>query len=327
MKKVLILVAIIFATTLTASAQFSGGSGTQADPYQITSKADMEELADVVNTSSYFYNGTQDKYYKLMNNITDSVQLMIGIYGHRDFKGDFDGNGYKITLALLHHTTAPDELALFCSNYGTIRNLVVDGYVNDNSSRCAGICRANYANIFNCKNLANIIGELAAGIAQYNDGTIDSCVNNGYISASGYPGAGGICVFIVDGDSISNCTNTGTVVATGGGAGGIVSQIATLISAAVVADCVNSGLIKGTNKVGGIVGISSGYCHITKCINTNVVEGTDFVGAILGEISGNTTITDCFYDIQMCKYKAVNNQDHPGVTGLPTHLLMEELAK
>jgi hypothetical protein len=67
---------------------------------------------------------------------------------------------------------------------------------------------------------------------------------------------------------------------------------------------------------------------ITRCINTATVEGTGEVGAIVGTLDGTVpTITDCFYDIQMCKYKAVNNQDHPGVTGLPTHLLMEELAK
>ncbi|MDR0927060.1 MAG: hypothetical protein LBO69_04760, partial [Ignavibacteria bacterium] len=76
MKKVLLIVAIIFATTLTASAQFSGGSGTQADPYQITSKADMEELADSCFNRSWW---SQGKYFSLMNNITDSVRTTIGI--------------------------------------------------------------------------------------------------------------------------------------------------------------------------------------------------------------------------------------------------------
>ncbi|MDR0927047.1 MAG: hypothetical protein LBO69_04695 [Ignavibacteria bacterium] len=96
-----------------------------------------------------------------------------------------------------------------------------------------------------------------------------------------------------------------------------------------IKDYVNSGLIKsGNTAYGGIFAVSNfGNIEITQCINTNTVEGTTNMGAIAGILYGTFTITDCFYDIQMCKYKAVNNQDHPGVTGLPTHLLMNELAK
>ncbi|MDR0927552.1 MAG: hypothetical protein LBO69_07290 [Ignavibacteria bacterium] len=78
MKKVLITIAIIFATTLTLSAQFSGGSGTQADPYQITSKADMEELADYVGTITNCVN---------IGNIISGGDAA-GIVGYMDFLSD-----------------------------------------------------------------------------------------------------------------------------------------------------------------------------------------------------------------------------------------------
>ncbi|MDR0926284.1 MAG: hypothetical protein LBO69_00770 [Ignavibacteria bacterium] len=304
MKKILLIVAIIFATTLTAFAQFSGGSGTQADPYQITSKADMEALAD-----SLYHNGawSVNKYFSLMNDITDSITRPIASLQYTSandyWYGNFDGNNHRIICAIDSNYTY--DCALFGINSYTsvIRNLIVDGYIKcSTGQRAAAIASDNYGLISNCVNLAKITNNslYAGGITNINFGTIERCTNLGTIESS--EGTGGICA---------------------------------IIHAGQLVDCVNAGLVFSYGSYysccGGIAGEATNGT-ITRCINTNAVEGTLSagtlnVGAIVGNIYSTLTITDCFYDIQMCKYKAVNNQDHPGVTGLPTHLLMEELAK
>ncbi|MDR0926483.1 MAG: hypothetical protein LBO69_01790 [Ignavibacteria bacterium] len=284
--KTSILLAIIFATTLTLSAQFSGGSGTQTDPYQITSKADLEALSD---SCFYVNNYSLGKYFLLMNNITDPWDYRgIGYDSTKSFYGNFNGNNHTINLNVSSETNI---FVLY--NAGTIKKLTVIGV-----SAGGGISSKNLSTgiIDSCNNNAAITGFYCGGITMHNLGTISNCTNTGNITATVH--SGGI-----------SCSNDNPAAYPS------------------IINCMNTGIIKGLTRVGGIVGFANNYCHITKCINTNVAEGTDFVGAILGEISGNTTITDCFYDIQMCKYKAVNNQDHPGVTGLPTHLLMDELAK
>ncbi|MDR0927876.1 MAG: hypothetical protein LBO69_08955 [Ignavibacteria bacterium] len=295
--KNLIFALVMLIATLTASAQFSGGNGTQTAPYQITSKADMLTLRDSnLNRPNFML---QSKYFKLMNDITDSITEPIVAYNHSQllrWKGHFDGDGHRIVLAINNNSMY--ECALFGLNIDTgsvIENLTVDGYVkNDSGYHAAGIVTMNSGLISNCINLATItsVTAYAAGIACLSNGTIDRCMNAGTI------------------DGIYFC-------------GGIFSSIQLF---AIISNCVNTGLIKSQSNGGGIGGqISSHNAIITKCITTNAVEvGSAFVGVMPAV---NATITDCFYDIQMCKYKAVHNQDHPGVTGLPTHLLMEELAK
>jgi hypothetical protein len=58
------------------------GSGTEADPYQIWNKADLEAIADTVEfyipTLGYMGNNwTRDKNFILMADITDSVRKQI----------------------------------------------------------------------------------------------------------------------------------------------------------------------------------------------------------------------------------------------------------
>ena len=112
-----------------AYSQFSGGTGTEADPYQITSRADMEALADSVNNGN---NWSKGKYFRLMNDITDSVRTPIGrIPFHTwdftpTFQGHFNGGGNKITISLRH-----DKLT-FASEWlvGGLFNVMLDATID-----------------------------------------------------------------------------------------------------------------------------------------------------------------------------------------------------
>ena len=87
---------------------------------------------------------------------------------------------------------------------------------------------------------------------------------------------------------IENCANAASVTASSSHAGGIVG--ACMSNSAVIANCTNSGNVKGSAYVGGIAGRS--YANITACANTGSVEGNFSygVGGIVGITSSNYSI-------------------------------------
>jgi hypothetical protein len=87
----------LFSTSL-ATQTYSGGSGTEADPYLISSKADMATLATAVNNGTS-YSG---KFFLLTQDITEVVTTIIGtIIGNgTSFKGTFDGGGHSVNVSI-----------------------------------------------------------------------------------------------------------------------------------------------------------------------------------------------------------------------------------
>ena len=193
--KLFLMTFAFFALLLVSNlnAKFSGGSGTEADPYQITSREDMEEVADSVNKVNInFDNWSTNKHFILMNDITDSVRTVIAkeflnlrhfVYLFNKlssfaFRGTFDGQGHTITLAINHKledTNVATEgtinsLKTYSSLFGyvenaTIKNIAVTGYINGiDVTGIVGLVGKN-TTISNCINSANLTTEYwAAGI-------------------------------------------------------------------------------------------------------------------------------------------------------------------
>lgn len=72
------------------------GSGSEADPYQISTIGDWKTLCDNVNKGVSSYKG---KHFKLMADLTDiEVSLNVGRDG-RYFEGTFDGNNHSLDIS------------------------------------------------------------------------------------------------------------------------------------------------------------------------------------------------------------------------------------
>ena len=102
--KIILIFAIFVCFSNYVYSQFGGGSGTQNSPYEIYNLQHLEALADSVKNGN---NWSRNKYFKVMNDITDSVRTVIGITGKnylensKPFRGNFDGNNktrFKILL-------------------------------------------------------------------------------------------------------------------------------------------------------------------------------------------------------------------------------------
>ena len=280
------------SVTLTPSAAWDGagqeqpgGSGTQTDPYQIGSGAELAWLADRVNNAS----SVAKLYVVLTDDIDLGNQLWtpIGKDSH-EFSGVFDGKGHVVEG--LKVSNVADAGLFGVAKGAAIKNLVVRGSVTG-TGNAAGIlakARNEACTIENCGNEAAVYGvDNAAGILArnnyYNSGTaIVGCYNTGGITVTKSGGyAGGIAGSGSGDVAVTDCYNVGKI--NGSYAGGIRGQSA-VTSASAIKNCYNSGNVVGANetKTGAIVPGTSN--KLTNCYYLNT--GKD------GNTSGATAMSD-----------------------------------
>ena len=107
----------------TPYATFSGGNGSESNPYQLSTADDLSKLSNDVRKGNSFEN----QYFILTNNInlaSISSWLPIGLVSSVPFMGCFDGNGYAISNINLSANNAYNGLFGFISD-AKIYNLQV----------------------------------------------------------------------------------------------------------------------------------------------------------------------------------------------------------
>ncbi len=281
----------------TAAPTFSGGDGTEQNPYLIKSAQDMIDLSNAV-AGREDYGG---KYFKAESDseivlTTEGGFNPIGNYSC-PFRGNFDGNNVTFNLTL----TGSNYLGVFglaskplgSDTPAVIKNVITKGTVTgtgtDTDSCIAGVVGSVCgAKIIDCRNEAAITGDYGVGgivgdISEY-AGKVYNCVNTGSITATAQ--VGGI-VGRVNHDyahAIANCVNGGSVTTISGGsansAGGIVGLIST--SSAKVENCINSGTVSSTSDGNNYIGTIAGEVCSLNSVRTNyyiAAEGVVGVGA------------------------------------------------
>jgi len=342
--KRLILSIFLFCIFLLGYTDLSAqwfGTGSQTDPYQISSLADLNLLASNVNAGTSYY----QTHFRLMRDIAGPVTQMIGDDVNY-FEGGFDGQNFKITLAIVSNNI---NVGLFSQFSATIFDLVLDGSVTggQNSQNVGGLVGLPIAgSILRCINLAEVTsngptssvggiagmafafgvfhectnngtitgGRYVAGIIGYNNtAVIDNCRNAGTIKSNSYkPHYMAGIVGKVYGSIIAS-VNIGSVLSSNSEyAGGIVAY-----SEGDIHEAHNSGVVDGAiNSVGGIVGYAGSSAMVRDCINTNWIEGTATnSGAIAG--LNNGFVSNCYYDEQMCILPGIGAGGGNAI-GLPT---------
>ena len=237
------------------------GNGTEADPYQISTAADLTQVY-------------RKGYYKLMNDIdlTDYINQFSPSEGWQSIGRDgsetihFDGDGHKVTG--LWCNTTRDNTGLFsCFANGNIKNLTVE--------------TASGKQVKGGANTGILIGKMI-------NGTIENCHVSGIV-ADGTP-VGGI-VGLLDSGSISQSQANVTISTTGATSyvGGIVGEI----TSGTVDQCVTTGALTATGSesyVGGIIGRNR--ATVTNCYSTAKVTSSYNAAGI---VAYNYSVVDMCY--------------------------------
>lgn len=290
----------------TVSALFAGGSGTEADPFLISSADQLKAFRDSVNAGTTY----SDKYIQLTTdiNLNNEKWLPIGEKAGDKFSGTFDGRNHIIEGLSITATPEIGTKATFdgyagffgAINGGTVKNLSVYGSVS--GKNVAGVVARVDGNssVKNCHNHANVTatsdGKAGGVICLTNTATISvqDCTNSGTVSG-GKGGTAGIIGYANAGVTISGCKNNGNIGdANSKYSGGIVGYVTGDNSSQSITNCTNSGIIVAFEECGGIVGIITGTQNVSDCTNTQSVNGTDAAasGGIVGSFA-NGTIKDC----------------------------------
>jgi len=252
---------------------FSGGAGTNGNPYIIANATDLSRIG---------YNPRlMDSHFSLINdvNLIDVSFFSIGSFIH-PFTGKFDGNGNTIDhldinrpeeeyIGFFRYVNKPDA-EISCLNF---RKCNVTG------EQCVGAL-AGFVNgtVRDCSvEDCNISGQYkTGGLIGVLYGQIEHCVAIGRISSSGsYRESVGGLVGESRGE-VSNC-NSCVTVSGGGYVGGLVgyNQMYGKIN--------NSSSIAtsyGTEAVGGLAGLNAGW--ISRCYSEGEVYGDKAVGGLVG---------------------------------------------
>lgn len=281
----------------TIAGGFAAGDGTQDDPFQIETAAQLAHFAKTVNEGeAYLY-----KYIVLTADIDLANKEWTPIGNHSNpFKGNFNGDNHTVTGMQISGEL--DRVGLFgeCTKHNVnsaIKNITVkDSVICGINFVGAIVGYAEEINIENCRSIGNTIngktdvGGICGKIGGYSVGKVSQCYNSSKVTGrgrvGGIAGMGGIA---------ENCLNTGEIMiinkayqSAGGGIFGIFDD--TTASASITA-CVNLGKVSGGESFGGIVGRtdSESTGHISNCYyNMDAITGGFGAGTALtaGQLCG-----------------------------------------
>ena len=281
------------------------GTGTEADPYIITT---AEELQNINNNVS--------AHYKLGTNIdlADMEFTPIGNVDTGSFTGSFDGNGYTIYNLDVY---SGKYAGLFGSNEGIIKNVILENIYVYGTRYIGGVVAYNTAlgTVENCKVLSGLVetdGGInniqIGGVCGRNEGAFNGAFSNGAdVDASATDVtiyAGGICGYwnsslteelnIVSNtgkiSSISTVTSSNPYAYSGGLVGYAYSTI-TIIGG------YNTGNITSyaqTCYSGGLAGYTRSTTTINNSYNTGNISSYDYFGGLIGCAKNTTTISNSY---------------------------------
>lgn len=233
--RVTMMLCLAMLTTMGAWAQFSGGDGSQENPYIISNVDDLNNFASSVKGGTTYKN----QYLELSADIIfDNTQEsnFEGVGGKSGrFNGHFDGKGHTISGVRMK-SERDVAFFIYLSSAAEVKNLTLTDAVislgGDTDEYIAGICGFNAGKIVNCHvtnsvtlNVSNTEASIG-GIAGCNndDAVVEGCTSAVTINCNDNSYVGGIVAFsygivkncLVYGGSIN--VTTGRAAAVVGGA-------------------------------------------------------------------------------------------------------------
>ena len=256
---------------------FSGGTGTQGDPWLIASQADLSALAEFLNSGNAATFDTEADgvgnchgyYFKQTADIdlTGVAWEPIGYSGDYYFAGNYDGDGHSITNAVSTGKVDPDGFA----------TAGIFGWVAFGSVENLHVKNANF--VATGQNNYSYVGGIA-GVCY--GSTIENCsVENSSLESrrNNNNNCAGSIVGYSTGGTFEKCAAENNQIRTMAYGGGFVGE---------VDDDPNYGAGSSTFT----------NCYVANCTvisETDDSQGTSFSGGFAGEITDSTlTIQNCY---------------------------------
>jgi len=262
------------------------GSGTEADPYQIS---DLKNLYWITinnfSWSSYFIQ-TANIYASQTEDWIDGF-IPMGNSEYYEFSGSYDGQNFIISgLTIFNNSSLYTGLFGYVAN-AEIMNIELTDVDIEVGEYCGGLIGKAYnSSVSNCYTTGwvNDSGSTSyiGGLIGYNYSTAISdcysnCIVRGFASGNNTFGTGGLIGY-VENSTIQNSNHSGLCYVWGlDNTGGLVGYS----SGSVYNNCTTSTEVSGSNNTGGLIGYTY-RDQITQCSSSSDVLGSDHVGGLIG---------------------------------------------
>jgi hypothetical protein len=259
---------------------FSGGEGTQADPYRIGNADDLALI-----------NSHLDAHFVQIANINltgaggETGWVPIG-NSEFPFTGVYDGANFSITNLEIRNEVA--DLINYQGLFGVVEGAEIKNMTVSATNR-------------------GVTGTLGTGIliGQLRSGTVTRCTTSGCVS--GDTRTGGL-IGDMESGTVHQCSSSATVAPERSRAGGLIGIVsdpnregATVTTALITESFATGAVSSGSARVGGLIGSMNPDATVRDCYATGSVlaqnRGAAIIGWLAGNISnsygtGNVTITD-----------------------------------
>jgi hypothetical protein len=297
-------VVLLLTGVSTATAKYSGGSGTAQDPYRIATAADLIALGETPADYYEHFILTADidldpnlPGRKVFDKAVIASDNDPGKYGFQGlpFRGVFDGNGHTISHLTMK---GKDYLGLFgqLDWKASVSNLGLEAVEVSGADRVGGLVGYNSwsGSITASYSTGTVSGtgetSSVGGLVGENRGSITTSYSTGAVSGRVYVGG----LVGSNGGSITMSYSSGSVSGTGwwrGFVGGLVGE-----NWGSIATSYSTGSVSGSQSVGGLVGSNSG--SIAACYSTGSVSGySSNVGGLVGYGSPGG-VSACVWDTE-----------------------------
>ena len=272
---------------------FSGGDGSQGNPYKIANLNDLVFLSENNQfwSSHFIQTANIDATDTKNMNIVAGDTLGFSPIGNQttNFAGVYNGLAHTITGLYINRVTA-NNIGLFgnAAQNASIDSLYLVGSKIKGNQYVGGLAGWSDASISYCSSTGNIFG--------------NGSYTGGLIGATGANG------------STNCCFTKGTVTGTAA-VGGLIGQLYSDI-----ANCYSKARVTGSsNIVGGLTNTTSSAVSIANCYSCGTVSGVLLVGAFAGA-ANNCTISHSHWnsDTLSTGLGVSTNSSLTDVTGLNT---------
>ena len=265
------------------------GKGTEADPYQISTAADLTQVY-------------RKGYYKLMNDIdlTNYINQFYSSEGWESIGRDgsetiyFDGNNHKVT-GLWCNSTRNNTGLFSCFANGYIKNLTVETangkQVKGGANTGIMIGKMINGTIENCRVAGNLSDGTPVGgvVGLMVNGTISKCRADVTINTTGATSYVGGLVGEITAGQIDQCFTTGTLTATGTESyvGGLIGK-----NTSTVTNSYSSAEVSSSYNAAGLVAYN--YSVVDKCYAFGNLYSNNYAAGVIGYNDGaNAVVKNC----------------------------------
>ena len=298
---------IMFKLTKATPKEYTfAGAGTEANPYKISSLADLRGLQTNVNRFKKTYEG---EYFLQTADIDmtgvkswDQIGTIARASVSYPFKATYDGGGHKITNWTFDYSKQSDpRYAGLFGNVSVLKNLTLDETCTFKLRSWSGTLAYQVGRVENCFSYATVTAQTTSednananigGLVNLAINLVD-CANYGNITVDGGGTVGGLAATCYN---AVNCRNYGTVTASGTKVGGICAELSAFGNSAdeergVISGCANYGTVSAREQAGGLVGELRGIME--DCYNLGTVKvSKTTVGGLVGIAYNIDSYTD-----------------------------------